>query len=400
MFAAVREPLRRRARRRPAAARLPDAEPRGRLGARQDRRCGAGGWRRGARPSRRRRLRRPRQPRRPSLVHGDLAAVDALPRRVPVPSLRPGGSTVRARPASRSSEARVVVMLDEGGVGDGPGQAARQGRRDRADPRARRRRPTTSRARSTAWQADGPIDGVYWLPALDDEGDLALDLAALARGAAPPGQDALRHDAPALRRQPVPGRRPPGWAATTATTPPAPPRRWAARSPASPSRTRRSGPTRWSRRSTSRPAARPATVADAAGRGDPARPGLRRDRPRRRPALRRRPSSSVPFPPLRPTGSAARRGRHGARRRTASSWSPAPPAASSRRSPPTSPAASGGTFHLLDLTPTPDPADPDLAAFRDRPGRPQGHDRGPHEGARASGRRRWPSRRSSPASSG
>ncbi len=32
-------------------------------------------------------------------------------------------------------------------------------------------------------------------------------------------------------------------------------------------------------------------------------------------------------------------------------------------------AASGGTFHLLDLTPTPDPADPDLAAFRqDRDG--------------------------------
>ena len=28
-------------------------------------------------------------------------------------------------------------------------------------------------------------------------------------------------------------------------------------------------------------------------------------------------------------------------------------------------AASGGTFHLLDLTPTPDAADPDLEAFRD-----------------------------------
>ena len=27
-------------------------------------------------------------------------------------------------------------------------------------------------------------------------------------------------------------------------------------------------------------------------------------------------------------------------------------------------AASGGTFHLLDLTPTPDRADPDLEAFR------------------------------------
>jgi hypothetical protein len=49
---------------------------------------------------------------------------------------------------------------------------------------------------------------------------------------------------------------------------------------------------------------------------------------------------------------------------TRSSWSPARPAASSRRSPPTWRKASGGTFHLLDLTPSPARDDADIAAFR------------------------------------
>jgi hypothetical protein len=56
--------------------------------------------------------------------------------------------------------------------------------------------------------------------------------------------------------------------------------------------------------------------------------------------------------------------------------------ASSRRSRPTWPQASGGTFHLLDLTPTPDADDADLAAFRADKDAPQGHDRHPDEGAR------------------
>ena len=50
-------------------------------------------------------------------VVGDLDAVDALPRRVPTPSLRPAAD--RCLPTGVSlAGARVVVMRDEGGVGD------------------------------------------------------------------------------------------------------------------------------------------------------------------------------------------------------------------------------------------------------------------------------------------
>ena len=66
-------------------------------------------------------------------------------------------------------------------------------------------------------------------------------------------------------------------------------------------------------------------------------------------------------------------------------------------------AAGGGTFHLLDLIPEPDPGDPDVAMFVDRPGRAQARAGRPHRGrgrpadARAdrarAGRHRAPERR-------
>ena len=45
-------------------------------------------------------------------------------------------------------------------------------------------------------------------------------------------------------------------------------------------------------------------------------------------------------------------------------------------------AASGGTFYLLDVAPEPDPADPDLAAFRHRSRGPEARSLRPHTGAR------------------
>ena len=44
--------------------------------------------------------------------------------------------------------------------------------------------------------------------------------------------------------------------------------------------------------------------------------------------------------------------------------------------------ASGGVFHLLDLTPEPDPDDPDIGRVRHRQGGPQGR----HHRAAARGR--------------
>ncbi|MCB0905887.1 MAG: SDR family NAD(P)-dependent oxidoreductase, partial [Nocardioidaceae bacterium] len=111
----------------------------------------------------------------PALVVGDLAAIDALPRRVPVPSLRP--PVDRCSPTGVDlADARVVVMLDEGGVG-----AALAKRLEKAGATALTLESGTPTddllAQLDTWLAEGPVDGVYWLPALDDEGDLADGVA-------------------------------------------------------------------------------------------------------------------------------------------------------------------------------------------------------------------------------
>ena len=154
------------------------------------------------------RRRRPRPPRRrarataplhPHTVVGDLDAVDALPRRVPVPSLRPAADQCLPTGVIAPG-ARVVVMRDEGGVGDALVKRLRKAGATALvlDPGT----PTDDvLAQLEQWTAEGPISGVYWLAALDDEGDLAAyDLATWQRGPPPPGQGALRDDAPALGR--------------------------------------------------------------------------------------------------------------------------------------------------------------------------------------------------------
>jgi acyl transferase domain-containing protein len=105
------------------------------------------------------------------LVAGDLDAVDALPRRIPVPSLRPGLD--RCAPTGVQLEgARVVVMLDEGGVGQ-----ALISRLEKAGATALTLEPgvTTDDLESTlnGWLADGGVTGVYWLAGLDREDEVA-----------------------------------------------------------------------------------------------------------------------------------------------------------------------------------------------------------------------------------
>ena len=112
----------------------------------------------------------------PTVVHGDFDAVDALPRRVPVPSLRP--ALQHCLPTGVTLDgARVVVMLDEGGVGAAlVKQLAKAG----ADVCTLTPGIATDDLLTQlgAWQQEAPIAGVYWLPALDDDGDLAdYDLA-------------------------------------------------------------------------------------------------------------------------------------------------------------------------------------------------------------------------------
>ncbi len=105
------------------------------------------------------------------VVHGDFDAVDSLPRRVPVPSLRPDTNLCLTTGVALDG-ARVVVMLDEGGVGE-----ALVKQLAKAGATALTLAPGIATdellAQLESWGKDGPIDGVYWLPALDDDGDLA-----------------------------------------------------------------------------------------------------------------------------------------------------------------------------------------------------------------------------------
>ncbi|HEX3222245.1 MAG TPA: SDR family NAD(P)-dependent oxidoreductase [Nocardioides sp.] len=110
-------------------------------------------------------------------VVGDLDAVDALPRRVPVPVLRPALDRCVPTGVALDRDTRVVMMPDQGGVAD----LLRARLTDRGvavltlDPRKSTEQVLTT---LDAWRSEGPIAGVYWLPALDDEG--ALDSLALA----------------------------------------------------------------------------------------------------------------------------------------------------------------------------------------------------------------------------
>jgi NAD(P)-dependent dehydrogenase (short-subunit alcohol dehydrogenase family) len=112
----------------------------------------------------------------PPVVHGDFNAVDALPRRVPMPALRPAARRCLST-GLQLKEARVIVMADEGGAGK-----ALEKRLAKAGAKVLRLAPgiATDELHATVagWQREGPIAGVYWLPALDDEGDIAaLDAA-------------------------------------------------------------------------------------------------------------------------------------------------------------------------------------------------------------------------------
>jgi NAD(P)-dependent dehydrogenase (short-subunit alcohol dehydrogenase family) len=114
----------------------------------------------------------------PTTVAGDLDAVDRMPRRVPVPTLRPGLDQCIPTGVSLADRVRVVVMRDEGGVSDAlVKRLAKEGATAlTVDPGT----PTEQLLEMLdGWRSDGEIAGVYWLAGLDDEGPHdALDLPA------------------------------------------------------------------------------------------------------------------------------------------------------------------------------------------------------------------------------
>ncbi|MGA8149557.1 MAG: SDR family oxidoreductase [Terriglobales bacterium] len=99
-------------------------------------------------------------------------ATNRIPRRVPVPNLRPSLALCKSTGVSLASGRRVVVMPDKSGVADALTQQLQA-----LGVEVLRIRDGLDAAKLTeglrSWLAAGPVHGVYWLPALDDEGDLA-----------------------------------------------------------------------------------------------------------------------------------------------------------------------------------------------------------------------------------
>jgi len=107
-----------------------------------------------------------------NLIIGNMEAANAIPRRVPVPQLRPGLELCKPTGVLLNSKSRILLMSDEGGVGK-----ALAGRLEKLEaevlliddhPDAE-----TLVMRIEEWRTKGPIQGVYWLPALDHEGNVS-----------------------------------------------------------------------------------------------------------------------------------------------------------------------------------------------------------------------------------
>jgi NAD(P)-dependent dehydrogenase (short-subunit alcohol dehydrogenase family)/acyl carrier protein len=111
-------------------------------------------------------------------VQPRLEDADRMPRRVPVPSLRPALDVCKPTGVSLGRGDRVVVAGDEGSVA-----AALATVLEKRGVRVLALAPATPTdeisSRVQGWVEEGPVQGVFWLPALDIEPAVAdMDLAA------------------------------------------------------------------------------------------------------------------------------------------------------------------------------------------------------------------------------
>ena len=112
---------------------------------------------------------------RPALAGFD--AVNTIPRRVPIPILRPPIGLCKKTGTALERGRRVVIMPDKGGVAEALAKLLQakgvEVLRIEDAPDAE-----TLTGQLQKWMAAGSVDGVYWLPALDNEGRLQdLDAA-------------------------------------------------------------------------------------------------------------------------------------------------------------------------------------------------------------------------------
>jgi acyl transferase domain-containing protein/NAD(P)-dependent dehydrogenase (short-subunit alcohol dehydrogenase family) len=104
---------------------------------------------------------------RPALA--SLDAANSIPRRVPLPILRPPLNICKPTGVTLGPGRRVVVVTDIGGVGDSLAQLL-----ETKGVEVLRINGTAESSDLTDhlkhWMAAGPVHGIYWLPALDSEG--------------------------------------------------------------------------------------------------------------------------------------------------------------------------------------------------------------------------------------
>jgi acyl transferase domain-containing protein/NAD(P)-dependent dehydrogenase (short-subunit alcohol dehydrogenase family) len=114
---------------------------------------------------------------RPTLA--SLAAANDIPRRVPIPILRPPLAICKPTGVVLDRGRRILIMSDKGGVADSLTQLLQakgvevlrllEGTVD----------PDSMAPYLRQWITAGPIHGVYWLPALDNEGRISeMDFSA------------------------------------------------------------------------------------------------------------------------------------------------------------------------------------------------------------------------------
>jgi len=109
---------------------------------------------------------------------GSMEAAAVLPRRIPVPRLRPAFDLCKPTGVELNAGSRVLIMSDQGGIGTAlAGKLEKLGVEVLMVSDAPEAGILTQRIEE--WKSLRPIQGVFWLPALDHEGDIAaMDFAA------------------------------------------------------------------------------------------------------------------------------------------------------------------------------------------------------------------------------
>jgi acyl transferase domain-containing protein/acyl carrier protein/NAD(P)-dependent dehydrogenase (short-subunit alcohol dehydrogenase family) len=101
-------------------------------------------------------------------VLASMEAANRIPRRCPVPRLRPALSLTKPTGVVLNGTSRVIVVPDQAGVGKSlAGRLAKLGVQVLLVDDAPSAEALTERI--AGWKAEGPVQGVYWLPALDQE---------------------------------------------------------------------------------------------------------------------------------------------------------------------------------------------------------------------------------------